>query len=340
MKLNSRDAVGFVKRPDLTKAGILIYGADPARITLRRKALIEAVVGPEAEAEMRLVRLSGADLRSDPAALIDALKAQGFFPGQRLVFVEDATDGTAKAFAAALEEWKAGDAFLVATAGQLAARSALRKTFEGAGEAYALAIYADPPSRDEVEGMLSKAGVGNVSPEGMRDILTLAQTLDAGDFAQTVEKLALYKHGDGEPVSPDDLIAVAPVVTEAAVDDAIAAMANGDVPGIGRQMARLGAQGTGPTTLCISATRHFRQLHAAASSGGRPDEALGRLRPPVFGPRRDAMAAQIRSWGAPRLERALKELMDTDLALRSSSSAPQMAVLERAFIRIAMMRPR
>ena len=340
MKLGSRDAAGFVARPDLTKSGLLIHGAAPARIALRRKTLVEAVMGPDGEAEMRLTRLSGADLRSDPASLVDALKATGFFPGQRLVWVEEATDGTAKAFAAALEEWRPGDAFLLATAGQLTARSALRKLFEGSKEAYALAIYADPPSRDEVEGMLTKAGVRNLDPDALRDVMTLSQTLDAGDFAQTVEKLALYKLGDDSPVTPLDLIAVAPVVTEAAVDDAIGAMANGGEPGIGRQMSRLGAQGTGPTTLCISATRHFRQLHAAASSGGRPDEALGRLRPPVFGPRRDAMAAQIRSWGAPRLERALKELMDTDLALRSSSAAPQMALLERAFIRIAMMRPR
>ena len=42
-------------------------------------------------------------------------------------------------------------------------------------------------------------------------------------------------------------------------------------------------------------------------------------------------------WGMFRLEEALKLLVETDLVLRSSSRAPQMAVMERALMRLAMM---
>jgi DNA polymerase-3 subunit delta len=38
-----------------------------------------------------------------------------------------------------------------------------------------------------------------------------------------------------------------------------------------------------------------------------------------------------------RLEQALTLLTDTDLQLRSASRAPQMALMERALIRLAMM---
>ena len=44
------------------------------------------------------------DASSDPAALMDAVKAVGFFPGPRAVHVEAATDGLAPVIAAALAD--------------------------------------------------------------------------------------------------------------------------------------------------------------------------------------------------------------------------------------------
>ena len=51
------------------------------RVAIRRQELLEALLGDNAEEEMRLTRMSGSDLRSDPALLLDGLKANGFFPG-------------------------------------------------------------------------------------------------------------------------------------------------------------------------------------------------------------------------------------------------------------------
>ncbi|HHW33516.1 MAG TPA: DNA polymerase III subunit delta, partial [Paracoccus solventivorans] len=52
---------------------------------------------------------------------------------------------------------------------------------------------------------------------------------------------------------------------------------------------------------------------------------------------RDRMTRQAQAWGMRALEDALHHLVDTDLALRSSSRAPAAAVMERALIRLAMM---
>ena len=71
---------------------MLLFGADAMRVALKRAALVEALIGAEGAAEMRLTRLAGADLRRDPAALLDAMKAVGFFPGARVVLVEEAAD--------------------------------------------------------------------------------------------------------------------------------------------------------------------------------------------------------------------------------------------------------
>ena len=84
MKLSPRDALSYFKKPDPSRTGILIYGADAMRVATRRKEVIDALVGPQGEEEMRLTRMSGAELRKDSAMLLDAIKAQGFFPGPRV----------------------------------------------------------------------------------------------------------------------------------------------------------------------------------------------------------------------------------------------------------------
>ena len=133
----------------------------------------------------------------------------------------------------------------------------------------------------------------------MRDLTALARDLDPGDFRQTMEKLGLYKLGDDTPLTPDDIAACAPSSTEAELDDILNIVAEARPGEIGPVMKRLRAQGVQPVSLCITATRHFRTLYTAASDPGGPAQGIGRLRPPVFGPRRDRMLRQAQNWGAP-----------------------------------------
>lgn len=341
MKLSGRDAPGYFARPEPQRTGLLIYGSDGMRVALRRQEVIAALVGPQGEEEMRLTRIPAADLRKDPAMLLDAIKAQGFFPGPRVAFVEDATDALAQIVTDALTDWREGDAQVVVTAGQLKASSKLRKLFENHPNAYAVAIYDDPPSRAEIEAILAKSGLRDIGGDAMRDLTTLARELDPGDFRQTMEKLALYKLDDGAPVSSEDIAACAPGSTEADLDDVLHIVAEARSGEIGPVMKRLRAQGVHPVSLCISATRHFRTLYAAASDPGGAAQGIGRVRPPVFGPRRDRMLRQAQQWGADRLEQALTLLTDTDLQLRSAGQhAPDMALVERTLIRLAMLAAR
>lgn len=332
MKLKPQEAAGRWARPPAGWPGVLIWGADPMRVALKRAEAVAALAGPGAEAEMRLARLDGAGLRRDPAALDDAIRAQGFFPGPRVVVVEEATDGLAPLISAALSDWRPGDARLVLTAGALKPASALRKLFEGHKAAEALALYDDPPGRNEVLAMLTAAGLPAPPPALMDELMALARMLEPGDLRQTVEKLALYKLGDPAPLSPDDIAACAPASVEAALDEALHLVAEGQAAALAPVLRRLEAQGVSATALAIGAGRHFRLLHAAAADpGGRALAGVRNFRA------RERMERQLRGWGLARLETALGVILEADLALRSSSRAPAMAVIERALLRVAML---
>lgn len=336
MILKGAEANRYFAKPDPNRSGLLIFGADPMRVAMKRAEVVAALIGPEGPAEMRLTRLSAADLRKDPAALDAAVKEIGFFPGPRVALVEDATDGLAPLLLAALGDWRPGDASLIVTAGGLTGKSALKTLFEKHPHALCAGLYDDPPGRDEILAELNRAGLPTVPEAAMADLTALARAIEPGDFRQLLEKIALYKFGDGTPLTSDEIAALAPATIDAEIDDLVHAAAEGRGREIGPLFRRLEGQGVAPVTLCIGALRHFRALHVAVIDPGGVQAGLMKAR--VFGPRRDRMQRQAGQWGARGLESALALLVDTDLTLRSASRAPAMAVMERAMIRLAMMR--
>ena len=336
MILRGVEATRYFTKPDPSRAGLLICGLDPIKIALKRAEVIAALIGPQGEAEMRLTRLQAGDLRRDGAALHDAMISPGFFPGPRVVFVEDATDGLADTLGQALKDWRTGDAHLVVTAGNLTGKSVLKTLFDRHVNAYCATLYDDPPSREEIELELKKAGLSRIDPTAMTDLATLSRVLDLGDFRQTLTRIALYKHSDPTPLTSAEIADLAPSSIEAAVDDLIHACADQRAADIAPLIRRLEAQNTSAVTICLQTLRHFRSLHIAACDPGGPAAGMNKAR--IFGPRRDSAQKQATQWGVRLLEQATALLVDTDLTLRSASRAPAMALMERALIRLAMMK--
>lgn len=334
MKLSGAEAMRYLARPDPGHAGLLIYGADGMRVADKRIAAVAALVGPEGEAEMRLVRIAAGDLRKEPSLLADSMGEVGFFPGVRVVLVEGASDGLGKLMGEALAGWREGDAVLVATAGALTPKSALRVAFEKAKNAVAIGIYDDPPSRAEIAAMVERSGLGRIDEAAMGELASLAQELEPGDFRQTLDKLALFKLGDDAPLSPGEIHALAPNAGDTDELDLAAAVAEGEARRIGPLIRRLQAQGKQPVGIVIQVQRYFRALHAISADPGGP--AAGARRVFGFGNRRERMAAQAGRWPQAKLEGALQGLVECDLSLRSTSRAPTMALVERTLMRIAM----
>jgi len=339
MKLPGRSLQQLISKPDSAAPGFLLFGADGVRVDAARADLARAIVGPKGDDEMRITRISAADLRKDPALLLDAVKAVSFFPGPRVAVVEGAADGLAATITPALSDWRAGDAQIIVTASALTAKSSLRKAFEDHKSAYAVAFYDDPLSPAEVELALKAADAPALPRETFQALAELAAGMDITSFRQLAEKIALYKRGDPEPMSLAELALLA-TPAGAEIDETIAVVADGNLAGAAGALRKLAAQGVGAVSLNIAATRHFRALHRAKSDPRGFSSGLASMRPPVFGARRDQMERQGQGWTLSGLEAALDVLTETDLRLRSSSKAPDGALVERALLRIAALRRR
>jgi DNA polymerase-3 subunit delta len=333
MKLAGAEARRYLAKPDPAKAALVIFGEDAMRVALKRAEAVVALGGPNADAEMRLTRIPAADLRKDGAALLDAIKASSFFPGARVVVVEDATDGLSATLQTSFDAWRPGDANIVVTAGNLTGKSTLKTMAEKHFAVMCIGLYDDPPTREEIEAELTRAGLSKVPSGAMGELLTLSRALDPGDFRQTLEKIALYKYQDPQPLTPAEIAALAPATMETEAEELLDAVAELQMGSIGPILRRLEGQGVLPVTLCIAGLRHFTTLHLMATDPEGPASGFAKAR--GFFKRRDRMMKQAGSWTSRQIEKALSLLVETDMTLRSTSRAPAMAVMERTLIRIA-----
>ena len=337
MKLTSRDLISFFDSPPKGVAGVLIYGNDHMRVANKRRELIFSLLGPKADEEMRLTRISRENLKKTPEQAIDLCKAQGFFPGQRALLIEEANETIADIIIKVFDVWKDGDATLIVTAGSLKPASNLRKFFEQQQNTFSAPIYDSPMTRAEIENMISKAGLKNITQDSFKHISQIALQLEPGDLKQTIEKLALYKLNDETPLTNNDISECIPISNEAQIEEVLTVVLSGNHSKISQIVNRLRSQGVLPVTLVIAATRHFKILFSIATNPKGASTGAAALRPPVYGPRKESLINQAQKWGPEKIKNAIKSITVTDLQLRSQNQkAPQMALVERLFIRLAM----
>ena len=338
MKLTSRDLVSFFKSPPKGLAGVLIYGNDVMRVSDKRQQFISSLLGPNADEEMRLIRISRESLKKAPEQAIDLCKAQGFFPGERALLIEEANETVADTIIKAIEEWQDGDATIVVTAGSLKPSSSLRKFFEQKKNIFSVQIFDNPMTKFEVEKIITESGLQNVTQEILNQLVTIASELTPGDFKQSLNKLALYKLNDETPITYQDLINCTPASNEAAIDEVLNVILAGNEFKVNQIIGRLRSQGVLPVTLVIAATRHFKALFSIVSNPGGVSAGATALRPPIYGPRKETLINQAQKWGPVKIKTAIKILTTIDLKLRSADQkAPQMSLVERHLIRIAML---
>lgn len=306
-------------------------------LSIRRRELVSALLGPEHD-DLRLTHLSAAEVRKDASLLDSELKARGFFPGRRVVVINAATDGLSKPVSSVLETTTNEDAFLILTAVALPARSSLRKLFEPAKDLVALQQFQDTPGPSDINELLKSAGLTHgATPDGLDALTHYASSTDYSSFLQVIEIISLFNAGGEQPISSEDILLILPAGQESEIDAFIEAVANGNPACIGPHLRRLQTSGVNAVTLLIALQRQFRQLLFAASAPGGPEAGLAKIRPPLWGARKAAMQALLRRWQSQRLEQANQILFEADSKVRSSANIPDMALVERCALRLAMI---
>ncbi len=331
MKIEPRRADAFSKAPDPALRAILFYGPDGGLVRERaRQALLALAADPDDP--FSVASLSAGELTDDGARLNDEAAAISFTGSRRVLRIGDATDALAGVLADFLSG-APGDAVVLIEAGELPARAKLRKLFEGAQNAAAVACYRDEGRdlADTIRTHLSQAGL-RVS----QDALALLTSQLGGDRQLTrreLEKLVLYKGAEDSEIGLEDVRACIGDSAALSTSDLALAVGAGDLPQVERTLGRCLQEGVNPVGILRSVANHFQRLHLVATSGN-PELAIRALRPPVFWKTAESFKAQARSWSRPALAEALALLLETEAACKTTG-APAATLCDRALLRIA-----
>ena len=154
---------------------------------------------------------------------------------------------------------------------------------------------------------------------------------------QEIEKLALYAHNLGRPISADDIEALMAGEAESALDAASLAAAQGKVAQAVEALARIdGLSGVSAIRALLRRMHQLRDARAMIDGGTSPSDAVSRLRPPVFWKERDAVAAQARLWTAKKLNAAYDVLWSAELRSKTAG-APQELIAADAYRGVAKL---
>ena len=120
------------------------------RVSDKREQFIKSLLGSNADEEMRLARISRENLKKAPEQAIDLCKAQGFFPGERALVIEEANETISDIIIQAVEAWKDGDATIVVTAGLLKPSSSMPQQLSHACSLHCLRMRLNMRSSQSV----------------------------------------------------------------------------------------------------------------------------------------------------------------------------------------------
>jgi len=334
VKLESRRIDAFLAAPDPSIRACLIYGPDRGLVGERAARLARAISADPKDA-FGVAAVTAEALAAEPSRLYDEAAQLSLMGGRRLVHVAGAGDAVGALFARYLADPPAGDGFVVVEGGDLKSRSSLRRAFEAARNAVAVACYPDGPR--EIEALVRETARAHRMTLAPDAVAYLARSL-GGDRAlsrQELEKLALFA-GAGGAVSLDEAAALVGDSADLSLDDAVLAAAEGDPAGCERALARALAEGEAPIRILRAAQRHFGQLHRAAArleNGTDIDAAIAAIRPPPFFKLRDSFKRQLRLWPAPRAAAALAGLIEAERQAKSPGM-PGELICRAAFLRI------
>lgn len=336
MKVTTAQADRLVKNPPKDLIAALIYGPDSGMVRERAETLLKTVV-PDLSDPFLVADLDEAALSADPARLSDEAAAVSMIGGRRVVRVRGATNNQTKIFEPFLKDPK-GDALVVVEAGELNKSSSLRKLFEGASNAAAIACY--PDNARDIAGVVRDALREenlSITQDALNDAVSRLGA-DRGTTRQEIEKLALYCFGKGQ-VTIADIQAVMGDEAELRLDEAVDAAGSGDVAKLDLTLQRLWEAQTSPVAVVRAAAMHFQRLLQVKDQlvrGEGFDSAVRRLRPPVHFARMNAFRAQIQHWREPMLIRAIEKLGEAE-RLTKTTAVPAEAALSHTLFEIAAM---
>ncbi len=338
MKVAGASVRRFLEKPDKQVRAVLLYGPNESFIHEAAQKLAAYAMG-KSDDPYAITKLSDDEIKKDSARLADALAAQSLLGGPTIVWARVNGKAADDAIIHALDGIERGEAsgFLIVEAGDLGSTAALVKAFTAASTAASIAFYEETEAERAQYARTRVKELGLNFEAGAEETFLALLPNDRGLAAREIDKLALYAHELGRPVSTGDLEALMANESESELDAASLAAAQGRSAQAVEALARIDAlSGVSALRALLRRLHQLRDARALIDGGSSPSDAVAKLRPPVFWKERDAVAAQARLWTQKKLNAAYEVMWAAELRSKTAG-APQHLIAADAYRSVARL---
>lgn len=338
MQIKGASIRRFLEKPDKNARAVLLYGPNESFVHEAAQRLAAWALG-KSDDPYAITKLGEDEIKRDAARLADALAAQSLLGGPTIVWARIAGKGADESILDALAGIERGEpsGFLIVEAGDIGGSAELVKKFGAATNAAAIAFYEETEAERAVFAKALAKELGVNFDRGAEETFLAALPADRGLARQEIEKLALYAHELGRAVNADDIEALMASEAESALDAASLAAAQGKAAQAVESLARIDAlSGISALRALLRRLHQLRDARLLMDQGASAEDAVAKLRPPVFWKERDAVASQARLWTAKKLNAAYEVLWAAELRSKTAG-APQELIAADAYRGVAKL---
>lgn len=338
MKLTGKNLSDALKRPTFGLKSVLLYGPDQGLVIDYAKRLASKCVSDLSD-PFAVTEFTGPRLKQDSSLLVDAAFSMSLAGGNCVILIRDAqdhlTDSLIHIFSLKQQSWP-----IIIEAGELTPRSALRKYYEQEPDLAAIGCYPEEGRALEtfIKDFLAEEKL-TIEPAAL-SFLSVSLAGDRQIIRRELEKLSLYTQSKpefSERVTEADTIACIGDSSETSLDNLVFSVGDGHQEAIDKTLTKAFSEGINPVAAIRAVQRHFQRLHfvkGQMAEGGNLDQALNRLRPPVFFKRKADFQRQARNWTVPNLNRALMLATENEIDSKTTG-LPAEILCGRTLMRIA-----
>jgi DNA polymerase III subunit delta len=328
----------FLEKPDKDVRAVLLYGPNESFTHEAAQRLAAWALG-RSDDPYAVTKLGEDEIKRDSAKLGDAMAAQSLLGGPTIVWARVSGKGADDSILDSLASIERGEpnGYLIVEAGDLGGSAEIVKKFGAASKAAVIAFYEETDAERAVFAKALAKELGVTFEREAEDRFLTALPADRGLARQEIEKLALYTHGLGRPLDVADLEALLAAESESAIDAASLAAAQGKAAQAVESLARIDAlSGVSALRALLRRLHQLRDARAMMDQGTSAEDAIARLRPPVFWKERDAVASQARLWTAKKLNAAYEVLWAAEMRSKTAG-APQELIAADAYRSVAKL---
>lgn len=316
MKLDAARTEAFLKVP--TQTLVLLYGPDTGLVAERGATLARSVAGA-IDDPFRFAEL----INPAPDVLLAEAFAASLTGGRRVVRVREASESLFKALETI--EKTPPDTMVIIEAGDLTPKSKLRTLAEKSAVLACIACYAIDPARlpQVITARLRAQGVA--IDQDAAAWVARNQTGEEGPLTQTLELLVLYA-GENRNLSVMDVSALLADGGDTSAGDAIDATLTGDLALADKALSLAYEEGTSPIGLIrvlLAELLRLRLARGMMEGGATAQEAMAKMRPPVFFKRQPIVQKMLRVWTLKTLDQALEAALAAEAACKTTNIPDQ-----------------